>query len=139
MAENSVSQLQGYLLGKVEGDKSEEKKHWHGHVTAVTVAPEFRRQGLARSLMDYLEEVTIKRHNGYFVDLFVRPSNTVAINMYKSLGYVVYRRVLGYYSGGADNDTEDAFDMRKSMPRDKDKVTMVPLDHPIHPHELEWH
>lgn len=76
--------------------------------------------------MDYLEEVTIKRHNGFFVDLFVRPSNIVAINMYKSLGYVVYRTVIKYYSGGADNDTEDAYDMRKSMPRDKDKVTMIP-------------
>lgn len=89
--------------------------------------------------MDYLEEVTIKRHNGWFVDLFVRPSNVVAINMYKGLGYVVYRRVLGYYSGSGDKDTEDAFDMRKSMPRDKDKVTMVPLEKPIHPHELEFH
>ncbi len=84
IAENSVSQIQGYLLGKVEGDKdSDIKKNWHGHVSAVTVAPQFRRQGLARSLMDYLEEVTIKRHDGYFVDLFVRPSNEVAITMYK--------------------------------------------------------
>lgn len=52
--------------------------------------------------MDYLEEVTIKRHDGFFVDLFVRPSNEVAINMYKNLGYIIYRRVLNYYSGGAD-------------------------------------
>lgn len=105
----------------------------------MTVAPQFRRQGLARSLMDYLEEVTIKRHDGWFVDLFVRPSNEVAINMYKSLGYIVYRRVLGYYSGGADSDEEDAFDMRKAMPKDKDKVTVVPLEKPIQPHELEFH
>ena len=40
MAENSVSMLQGYIMGKVEGDKeSDFKKNWHGHVTAVTVAP----------------------------------------------------------------------------------------------------
>ena len=103
LSENSVSQFQGYLLGKVEGDKNDEvKKSWHGHVSAVTVAPQFRRQGLARSLMEYLEEVTVKRHNGFFVDLFVRPSNEVAINMYKNLGYIVYRTVLAYYSGGAD-------------------------------------
>lgn len=44
------------------------------------------------------------RHRGYFVDLFVRVSNSSAIAMYKSFGYVVYRRVLGYYSG-----QEDAF------------------------------
>jgi N-terminal acetyltransferase B complex catalytic subunit len=119
-------------MGKVEGAKDDdEKKNWHGHVTAVTVAPAFRRQGLARSLMDYLEEVTNKRHNGFFVDLFVRPSNKVAITMYEQLGYLVYRSVTDYYSGGADNDTEDAYDMRKSMARDKDKITMKPLNKAI--------
>jgi N-terminal acetyltransferase B complex catalytic subunit len=122
------------------GDKKdEEKKNWHGHVSAVTVSPDFRRSGLARSLMDYLEDVTIRRHNGFFVDLFVRPSNTVAVNMYKTLGYIVYRRVVGYYAGGADTDTEDALDMRKAMPRDKEKVTVIPLEKPILPNELEFH
>ena len=84
--------------------------------------------------MDYLEDVTIKMHNGFFVDLFVKPSNTVAVNMYKSLGYIVYRRVLDYYSGSGGADSEDAFDMRKAMPRDKDKTTVIPLDKPIKPH-----
>jgi hypothetical protein len=41
-------------------------------------------------------------YDGYFVDLFVRKSNSVAINMYKGFGYVVYRRVIGYYSGEED-------------------------------------
>ena len=95
--------------------------------------------GLARSLMDYLEEVTAKRHDGYFVDLFVRPSNEVAVNMYKSLGYIVYRTVIKYYSGGADQDDEDAYDMRKAMPRDSQRVTVIPLEKPIQPHELEFH
>ena len=47
-------------------------------------------------------------------------------------GYKVYRRVLGYYSG-----SEDAFDMRKAMSRDKEGKSVVPLTRPIHPHELE--
>ena len=140
LAENSISMVQGYLMGKVEGDKhNDDIKNWHGHVTAVTVAPQFRRQGLARSLMDYLEEVTVKRHNGFFVDLFVRPSNVVAIGMYKKMGYIVYRTVLGYYGGGGDWEEEDAYDMRKAMPRDKEGKTVVPLEHPIQPHELEFH
>lgn len=46
------------------------------------------------------------RKKAYFVDLFVRVSNKVAINMYKNLGYIVYRTVLEYYSGDPD---EDAF------------------------------
>lgn len=32
--------------------------------------------------MDLLEDVTHKLHNGYFVDLFVRQSNSNAIGMY---------------------------------------------------------
>ena len=98
VAENSRGTIMGYLMGKIEGDKENDiKKNWHGHVTAVTVAPDFRRGGLARQFMDYLEEVTIQRHNGFFVDLFVRPSNTIAVGMYKQLGYVVYRSVVHYY------------------------------------------
>jgi N-terminal acetyltransferase B complex catalytic subunit len=45
-------------MGKAEG----RGENWHGHVTAVTVAPEYRRQGLAQKLMGLLEETTIKRH-----------------------------------------------------------------------------
>lgn len=42
-------------MGKAEG----EGENWHGHVTAVTIAPEYRRLSLARRLMDILEDVTI--------------------------------------------------------------------------------
>jgi hypothetical protein len=31
------------------------------------------------------------RHNGYFVDLFVRVSNALAISMYRKFGYTEYR------------------------------------------------
>jgi N-terminal acetyltransferase B complex catalytic subunit len=95
----------GYILGKAEGDEN----LWHGHVTAVTVSPEFRRLGVAKKLMRELEEVSEVVYNGFFVDLFVRASNSLAIQMYNRLGYVVYRRVLGYYSG---SEEEDAFGMR---------------------------
>jgi len=73
--------------------KDTKKKNWHGHVTAITVAPYFRRQGLARALMNFLEKVSEEIHDSYYVDLFVRSSNTVAINMYKKLGYDVYQTV----------------------------------------------
>ena len=46
------------------------------------------------------------RKHCFFVDLFVRVSNKVAVAMYNKLGYTVYRRVLEYYSGDVD---EDAF------------------------------
>ena len=39
------------VFGKAEGTGT----NWHGHVTAVTVAPEFRRLALAEKLMNILE------------------------------------------------------------------------------------
>ena len=41
-------------------------KQWHGHVTALTVQPTYRRLGLARKLMNLLEEVS-ERKNTWFV------------------------------------------------------------------------
>jgi N-terminal acetyltransferase B complex catalytic subunit len=53
------------VIGKAEGQGLE----WHGHVTAITVAPEYRRLGLARKMMDLLEHVSDEAYHGYFVDL----------------------------------------------------------------------
>merc|ERR1712080_401891 len=75
------------------------------------------------------------KKNCYFVDLFVRVSNTVAINFYRQLGYSVYRTVLQYYSG--END-EDAYDMRKALSRDELQQSVVPLETPVHMDELEY-
>jgi N-terminal acetyltransferase B complex catalytic subunit len=44
--------------------------------------------------MNELEEISEHKHNGYFVDLFVRVSNILAITMYKKFGYSVYRYFL---------------------------------------------
>ena len=42
-------------------------------------------------------------------------------------------QVLGYYSGD-----ENAYDMRKAMPRDVRGASVVPLKRPIRPEELEF-
>ncbi|KAJ3128888.1 N(alpha)-acetyltransferase 20, NatB catalytic subunit [Nowakowskiella sp. JEL0407] len=131
VAESPSGTTMGYIMGKAEGTG----KLWHGHVTALTVAPEYRRLGLADKFMNFLEEVSEKIYNAYFVDLFVRSSNAIAINMYHKFGYTVYRRVIDYYSGP---ESEDAFDMRKALPRDVNKESVVPLTRPVHPDELEW-
>lgn len=125
----------GYIMGKAEG--SVPREEWHGHVTALSVAPEFRRLGLAAKLMEMLEEIS-ERKEGFFVDLFVRVSNQVAVNMYKRLGYSVYRTVIEYYSANNNGDPdEDAYDMRKALPRDKEKKSIIPLPHPVRPEEIE--
>ncbi|KAI8432112.1 hypothetical protein MSG28_004611 [Choristoneura fumiferana] len=99
VAESPSGEIMGYIMGKAEGLG----ENWHGHVTALTVSPDYRRLGLAATLMSILEDVS-EQKKAYFVDLFVRVSNKVAINMYKNLGYIVYRTVLEYYSGDPDED-----------------------------------
>ncbi|TFY78392.1 hypothetical protein EWM64_g5623 [Hericium alpestre] len=106
------------VIGKAEGNQTE----FHGHVTAITVAPEYRRLSLGHKMMDLLERVSDDVYGGFFVDLFVRCANQVAIGMYEGLGYSVYRRVREYYGslglGPGGKDEEDAFDMRKPLSRD---------------------
>ena len=46
-----------------------------GHVTALTVSPTYRRMGLARRMMEFLEQMS-DIEDCFFVDLYVRKSNT---------------------------------------------------------------
>ncbi|XP_015783241.1 N-alpha-acetyltransferase 20 [Tetranychus urticae] len=122
-------QLVGYIMGKIEGTG----ESWRGHVTALSVDHVYRRLGIAAKLMRGLEEISEKKE-AYFVDLFVRVSNKVAVDMYTRLGYSVYRRVIDYYIGDPD---EDAYDMRKALSRDKLKKSIIPLPHPVRPEDLD--
>jgi len=127
--ETASGQLIGYIMGKAEG----RDENWHGHVTCLTIRPDYRRRGMAGLLMTFLENISEAKKT-YFVDLFVRKSNENAIGMYKRMGYVVYRTVLEYYSGDPD---EDAYDMRKALERDVEKKSIIPLDHPVRTEDLE--
>ncbi|KAI3449644.1 hypothetical protein Pfo_006309 [Paulownia fortunei] len=94
-----------------------------GYIVAghVTVAPEYRRQQLAKKQMNLLEDISGKIYYAHFLALFFQ------------LGYVVYRRVLQYYSG-----EEDGLDMREALSRDVEKKSIIPLRRPITPDELEY-
>lgn len=137
--------LSGYMMGKTEGKAAE----WHTHITAVTVAPQFRRISLASKLCNTLEAITDSApHKVNFIDLFVKCNNALAIMLYEKLGYSVYRRVVGYYNSAEDgypetlkktNADKDAFDMRKSMARDKGKsVRKDGRNHKCYPHDVKF-
>ncbi|RKP17534.1 acyl-CoA N-acyltransferase [Rozella allomycis CSF55] len=91
------------------------EKSWHGHVSALSVAFEYRRLGVASFLMTFLENVTDKMY------VMLR-NNQSAVDFYHKIGYTIYREVLNYYCDG-----ENAYgilyvfaqiDMRKPMDRD---------------------
>ena len=130
---------------------------WHGHITALAVAPAARRSGLAKALVAELErraEAPPRQVRGPVRARVQRQGH----RLYEGLGYVTYRRVLGYYSGGGggsgktkkeggkgggggeeEPENEDALDMRKSLPADgPGKKSMRPLGRAIRPHELEF-
>lgn len=128
----------GYMMGKIEGTK----KDYHSHITAVTVAHNYRRMGIAERLCNSFKEVTeSKTYRVLFVDLFVRMNNKGACKFYEKLGYSVYRRVVGYYGNELVtnrkniSDVDDALDMRistivdvnkQSVRKDGRKVLVLP-------------
>lgn len=69
------------------------------HVLKVATLPEVRRLGLARRLMR-IAEAHCGAMEGESVTLEVRPSNTGAIALYKSMGYQVAGERAGYYTSG---------------------------------------
>jgi ribosomal protein S18 acetylase RimI-like enzyme len=69
-----------------------------GWITTIGVAPEFRRLGVATSLLDLCEG----QMGLPFVRLCVRRSNFGAIRLYSNRGYRQVSVWANYYSGGED-------------------------------------
>lgn len=78
-----------------------------GHVTSLAVHKEFRRLGLAKSLMDQLH-YHLQHHRISSCGLHVRTSNLAACCLYQDDGYQIDEIIKGYYQDG-----EDAYFMRR--------------------------
>lgn len=78
-------------------------------VLTVAVLPDFRRQGIAREFMRQIEEWA-KDRGASALMLEVEKSNSAAIELYKSLGYMQISVRMDYYGPG-----QDAFVMRKEF------------------------
>lgn len=77
----------------------------------VTTAPEARRQGHARALLEHV----LAAHTATgatFATLELRENNTAALRLYESLGFTIVGRRPGYYSTG-----EAALLMRRERTR----------------------
>ncbi len=101
----------GYVLGREE---SKEKPCLH--LSALSVCPSLRKFKIGTKLMEMFG-CNGNSYKSWFIDLFVRKSNKIAISFYKKLGYVAYRSIFDYYCSPID----DAFDMRKSLKIDQNK------------------
>lgn len=79
------------------------------HLTTIGVAPEHRRRGLARQLLEHVENA-LRLRRVFTIVLEVRVSNTSAQDLYRESGYVVVQRLARYYNNG-----EDCYLMMKSL------------------------
>ncbi len=78
-------------------------------ILTVAVLPDFRRQGIAREFMRQIGEWA-KDRGASALMLEVEKSNSAAIELYKSLGYMQISVRMDYYGPG-----QDAFVMRKEF------------------------
>lgn len=95
-------QLRGYISAYVEDEI--------GYIASIAVDAKYRRQGIAKKLMQ--EVMTIFKQSGNIsaIQLHVRQSNHPAIALYKSLGFIVLSSEVNYYQD------EDALVMALGLP-----------------------
>lgn len=80
-----------------------------GHITTIGVSPEHRKRGLARELLNHVENA-LRRRDFEAIVLEVRVSNFAAQNLYSKYGYVIIQKLIRYYHNG-----EDAYLMSKTL------------------------
>lgn len=87
-----------------------ENQFGDGYLHNIAVADNFRRQGIARKLIDkccdFLQSNCVEK-----IFLEVRMSNTNAVNLYKKCGFETICVRKGFYT----NPTEDAYSMILEM------------------------
>ena len=94
-------QVKGYILGGVLFEEAE--------IFNVAVTPIYRKNGIAKKLMDAFEEL-IKSQGASVCFLEVRVSNLAALCLYQGYGYEKIGVRKKYYADG-----EDAFVMKKTL------------------------
>ena len=93
--EPETKQVLGYAGVLVMADE--------GYITNVAVFPEYRRQGIAAQIIKVFCDFAEGNHLA-FLTLEVRPTNTAAIELYRSFGFEEVGRRKNYY----DLPKEDA-------------------------------
>mmetsp|Transcript_22390 Transcript_22390/g.22072 ORF Transcript_22390/g.22072 Transcript_22390/m.22072 type:complete len:207 (-) Transcript_22390:39-659(-) len=113
----------GYVLAKMEDEKTEDDPEIHGHITSISVLRPYRKLGLATKLMQASHNSMTECYDAEFVSLHVRVGNRAAFTLYsKTLGYEIHGVEEKYYADG-----EDAYDMRKYFKPPKERTTKATL------------
>jgi ribosomal-protein-alanine N-acetyltransferase len=84
------------------------------HLNLLAVDPVYRRRGIARHIMMWLEETALTAGT-FTVELELRASNEAALAFYTAIGYRELGRVAGYYQG-----VEQAIRMTRDVRKERD-------------------
>jgi [ribosomal protein S18]-alanine N-acetyltransferase len=108
----SIAESDGVLVGFgiLHLERVAESSQRLGYVMTIDVAPQCRRRGLARRLMDAMEREASDAGCEWVV-LHVFVGNDVAIGFYECAGYERTAKVHGFYGRGLD-----AWIYRKRLP-----------------------
>jgi ribosomal-protein-alanine acetyltransferase len=85
--------IAGYLVALPSSDQI--------HLANIAIDASYRRQGIARRLLERLYEYT-RRNGQERIILEVRPSNVGAIALYETEGFIQIGIERGYYRGKED-------------------------------------
>lgn len=107
----------GYIMCRIETGISDFKLigiSRKGHIISIAVLPEYRRQGIGYTLIQEAIKAMVQ-YKAKECYLEVRKSNTLAVNLYRKLGFEIIRTNHRYYADG-----EDAFKMGQKLPEQID-------------------
>lgn len=108
----SQGHVVGYIMCRLEHGFSDLKKlrfAKKGHIISVAVIPDFRRLGIAYSLVEQaLSALSAANSDECYLE--VRLNNEAAIELYKKMGFIITRTIPRYYF-----DSSDAYVMTKAL------------------------
>jgi ribosomal-protein-alanine N-acetyltransferase len=94
-----VAEIEGNIIGSMIILL---RKHiLNARIYSLNIHPEYRRMGIASSLMEFASGIIITK--GFeFITLETGINNTAAQNLYRSKGFHVDKKLSNYYSNGDD-------------------------------------
>jgi len=111
LASGDTNVLAARMPGRVVGFGIMRYRAWTAHLDLLAVAPEYRRRGLGRCLVEWLEAVADTAGvASVYLEARARWQGTLAF--YHRLGYAEVERLAGYYGG-----REDAVRLAKALRR----------------------
>ena len=91
-----VAKINDRIVGFILGIIHFERNYLIGHILTIDVSPQYRRRGVAQSLLREIEKI-FREKGVKSCRLEVREDNIAALRLYQKLGYKKVARLKNYY------------------------------------------